>query len=246
MRGESIVSTPCILELQHLTKYFGGIRANEDINLKIGEGELHCLIGPNGAGKSTVFRMITGEYSPTRGNILFKGHNITHEKTWRRIRRGISIKLQVPGVFSELSMRDNIKIALRNRVLHKTENEETDRLCQLVGIDNLGDPLVKNMSHGQQQWLEIGMALASTPKLLLLDEPAAGLGPEETEFTAELVKKIQISMGVTVIFIDHDMNFVRKIASRVTVLHLGKIFAEGTMQEIEANEHVRQIYLGDL
>lgn len=163
---------------------------------------------------------------------------------WQRAYRGISIKMQIPGVFGELSLRDNIRIALQNHVSSHEVEAEIDRLVDFVGIQGLGNPFVKNMSHGQQQWLEIAMALASRPKLLLLDEPAAGMGPEETEFTAQLVKKIN-AQGMTVIFIDHDMNFVRRIAQRVTVLHYGKIFAEGSLEEIEKNEDVIRIYLGE-
>lgn len=233
-----------ILELKGLSKYFGGIRANDNVNMKIGRGELHCLIGPNGAGKSTIFRMVMGEYPPSKGEILYEGQNITKLKMWQRAYRGISIKMQIPGVFGELTLRDNIRIALQNHVPSHEVEEEIGRLVDFVGIKGLGNPLVKNMSHGQQQWLEIAMALASKPKLLLLDEPAAGMGTEETEFTAQLVKKIN-AQGMTVIFIDHDMNFVRRIAQRVTVLHYGKIFAEGSLAEIEKNEDVIRIYLGE-
>lgn len=233
-----------ILELKGLSKYFGGIRANDNVNMKIEGGELHCLIGPNGAGKSTIFRMIMGEYPPSKGEIIYEGQNITKLKMWQRAYRGISIKMQIPGVFGELSLRDNIQIALQNHVSSHEVEAEIDRLVDFVGIQGLGNPFVKNMSHGQQQWLEIAMALASRPKLLLLDEPAAGMGPEETEFTAQLVKKIN-AQGMTVIFIDHDMNFVRRIAQRVTVLHYGKIFAEGSLEEIEKNEDVIRIYLGE-
>lgn len=233
-----------ILELKGLSKYFGGIKANEDVNMTILKGELHCLIGPNGAGKSTIFRMIMGEYPPTRGEILFEGQSITRLKMWQRAYRGISIKMQIPGVFGELTLYDNIRIALQKHVSQDQVDGEIQRLIHFVGIQDLGNPLVKNMSHGQQQWLEIAMALAPRPKLLLLDEPAAGMGPEETEFTAQLVKKIN-AQGITIIFIDHDMNFVRRIAQRVTVLHYGKIFAEGSLEEIEQNEGVKQIYLGE-
>ncbi|MBC8584514.1 ABC transporter ATP-binding protein [Youxingia wuxianensis] len=236
--------TDAILELKGLSKYFGGIKANDDVNMSIERGELHCLIGPNGAGKSTIFRMIMGEYPPTKGEIIYEGKNITKLKMWQRAYRGISIKMQIPGVFGELSLYDNIRIALQKHVSQQEVEAEIQRLIHFVGIQDLGNPLVKNMSHGQQQWLEIAMALALRPKLLLLDEPAAGMGPEETEFTAQLVKKIN-AQGITVIFIDHDMNFVRRIAKRVTVLHCGKIFKEGPLEEIEADKDVIQIYLGE-
>lgn len=232
-----------IIDLQHVSKHFGGRKAVDDVNLTIEEGELHGLIGPNGAGKTTILKMITGTYELTRGSIFFDGRDISKEKIWKRVRGGISIKMQIPGVYHDLSLRDNMRIATQRYVVAKHLDEEIDQLIEMVGIQGLGNPLVRNMPHGQQQWLEIAMALASKPRLLLLDEPAAGMGPEETQFTAEIVKRINAT-GMTIIFIDHDMDFVEQIAKHVTVLHQGKIFAEGTMAEIRQNEDVAEIYLG--
>lgn len=234
----------CILQLQNLSKYFGGLKACDDVNIEILEGELHCILGPNGAGKSTLFKMITGEYSPTKGRVLYRGEDFTAKEMWERAVHGISMKMQIPGVFSNLTLRENIRIALQRHTPSGTIDDEIDKLMALVGIANLGDPYVKNMPHGQQQLLEIAMTMASNPRLLLLDEPAAGMGPEETEFAADLVKRIN-DQGITVIFIDHDMNFVKRIANRVTVMHYGTVFAEGTLAEIEAHEGVKRIYLGD-
>jgi len=232
-----------IIDLQHVSKHFGGRKAVDDVSLTIKEGELHGLIGPNGAGKTTILKMITGTYDLTAGKVFFDGKDISKEKIWKRVREGISIKMQIPGVYHDLTLRDNMRIAAQRYVSPKHINEEIDRLIEMVGIQDLGNPLVKNMPHGQQQWLEIAMSMASKPRLLLLDEPAAGMGPEETQFTAEIVKRINAT-GMTIIFIDHDMDFVEQIAKRVTVLHQGKIFAEGTMAEIRQNEEVAEIYLG--
>lgn len=232
-----------ILELEHASKHFGGLKAVEDVNLQIEEGSLHCLIGPNGAGKTTIFKLIMGIYPPTAGKVLFDGRDITKMPTYQRVREGISIKMQVPGVYLDLSLYDNIRIAVQQYVKYSEIDREIERLVKLVGIQDIGNPLVRNMPHGQQQWLEIAMSLASSPKLLLLDEPAAGLGPEETEFTADIVKRVN-QQGISVIFIDHDMDFVSKIARRITVLHYGKIFAEGTFEEIHKNKEVADIYLG--
>lgn len=232
-----------ILELEHASKHFGGLKAVEDVDLQIEEGSLHCLIGPNGAGKTTIFKLIMGIYPPTAGKIIFDGRDITKMPTYQRVREGISIKMQVPGVYLDLSLYDNIRIAVQQYVKYSGIDQEIERLVKLVGIQDIGNPLVRNMPHGQQQWLEIAMSLASRPKLLLLDEPAAGLGPEETEFTADIVKRIN-QQGISVIFIDHDMDFVSKIARRITVLHYGKIFAEGTFEEIHKNKEVADIYLG--
>lgn len=232
-----------ILELKGIGKYFGGLKAVEDVNLSIKRGDLHCLIGPNGAGKSTIFKMIMGVYEPSLGEVFFKGKNITKMKNWDRADLGLSIKMQVPGVYGELTVFDNMRIAAQNHLDRKEMRKEIIRILEFVGIVDLKGEIVNNLSHGQQQWLEIGMSLACKPELLLLDEPAAGMGPEETEFTARLVRKLN-QEGITVLFIDHDMDFVRRIAERVTVLHFGKVFAEGTISEIESNEEVIQIYLG--
>lgn len=232
-----------LLELQDVCKYFGGLKAVDCVNLGVKEGDLHCLIGPNGAGKTTIFKLIMGIYEPTKGRIIFNGRDETKLPTWKRVREGISIKMQVPGVYLDLSLYDNIRIAIQRYESVKNMKAEIERLVELVGIKEIGNPLVRNMPHGQQQWLEIAMALASKPRLLLLDEPAAGLGPEETEFTAEIVKRIN-DQGTTVIFIDHDMDFVAKLAKRTTVLHYGKVFAEGSFEEVHNNPEVMNIYLG--
>lgn len=232
-----------ILEIKNVSKYFGGITALSDFNLIIHKGELHCLIGPNGAGKTTVFKIIMGVYPPSEGTVTLKHKDITGLSSNKIARQGLSIKMQVPGVYPELSLRDNIRIAAQNYIPSNKIEGEIDRVIDLVKIKELGNPLVKNMSHGQQQWLEIAMALVNKPDLLFLDEPAAGMGPEETEFTANLVTQLN-KQGLTILFIEHDMNFVRKIAKQVTVLHQGRKFAEGTLDEIVKNEEVIDIYLG--
>lgn len=232
-----------ILTLKGIGKYFGGIKAVDNVDLSIKRGALHCLIGPNGAGKSTIFKMIMGVYEPSVGDVFYKGKKINKMKNWDRADLGISIKMQVPGVYGELSVFDNMRIAVQRYVSSTEMDSEITSILTFLGIDHLKDEIVNNLSHGQQQWLEIGMSLGSKPELLLLDEPAAGMGPEETEFTAKLVGKLNAE-GVTILFIDHDMDFVRTIAEKVTVLHFGKKFAEGTIAEIEANEKVVEIYLG--
>ncbi len=234
-----------ILELIKVSKQFGGIQAVEDFDFKVQKGEVHCLIGPNGAGKTTVFKLITGLYPVSSGRVKFKGVDITNMSGAKRARNGLSIKMQVPGVFEELTMRENIRIAAGNYISASQLEDETERLIKLVKLDKLGNPPVRNMSHGQQQWLEIAMALSSKPELLLLDEPAAGMGPEETAFTAELVNELNAT-GLTILFIDHDMDFVRQIAQKVTVMHYGRKFAYGTVDEISNDPGVKQIYLGNV
>ena len=234
-----------ILELIKVSKQFGGIQAVEDFDFKVQKGEVHCLIGPNGAGKTTVFKLITGLYPVSSGRVKFKGVDITNMSAAKRARNGLSIKMQVPGVFEELTMRENIRIAAGNYISASQLEDETERLIKLVKLDKLGNPPVRNMSHGQQQWLEIAMALSSKPELLLLDEPAAGMGPEETAFTAELVNELNAT-GLTILFIDHDMDFVRQIAQKVTVMQYGRKFAYGTVDEISNDPGVKQIYLGNV
>lgn len=233
-----------ILVLDKVSKQFGGIQAVEDFSMTVKEGELRCLIGPNGAGKTTVFKMIMGVHPVSSGRVIFQDEDITSLSISKRARKGMSIKLQVPGVYEEMTLRENIRIAVENYIPRQELRDEIDRLMELVNISNLGNPIVKNMSHGQQQWLEIAMALASKPSLLLLDEPAAGLGPEETAFTADLVTKLNES-GLTILFIEHDMNFVKKIAQDVTVMYYGKKFVEGPIDQIVNDERVIKIYLGN-
>lgn len=232
-----------ILQLQSVSKRFGGFKAVNTLNLTVQPGELRCLIGPNGAGKSTIFKLLVGAYQVTIGKILFKGQDVTRWPMWRRARHGLSIKMQIPGVYGELSVRDNMRIAAQNHLDLKHQHEEIARLLSLVGLDGTASVLVKNLSHGQQQWLELGMALSTQPSLLLLDEPAAGMGPDETRATGEIIKSLH-EQGMTILVVEHDMEFVRQIAQWVTVLHYGEIFAEGTLAEIEQREDVIRIYLG--
>lgn len=232
-----------MLEVKNIAKHFGGIKALTDFNLTVHKGDIHCLIGPNGAGKTTVFKIIMGVYPPTYGKVFFKGEDITGLASHKIAEKRMSIKMQVPGVYQELTMRENIRIAAQLHVPKDQLDDEIERLINLVKLDNIGDPLVKNMSHGQQQWLEIAMTLSNKPELLFLDEPAAGLGTEETEFTADIVKELN-RQGMTILFIEHDMNFVKQIAKQVTVLHQGKKFAEGSLDDILQNQEVVDIYLG--
>ncbi|MCC6314654.1 MAG: ATP-binding cassette domain-containing protein, partial [Thermomicrobiales bacterium] len=173
-----------LLVLDDISKRFGGLTAVANLDLTVERGELRCLIGPNGAGKSTVFKLIMGFERPTSGKIVFDGAEIARWPTWRRARHGLSIKMQIPGVYPELTVHDNMRVAAQNHVPIDRMDEAIDRLLERVGLGGLGEELTKNLSHGQQQWLEIGMALSVNPKLLLLDEPTAGMSPGETEATA--------------------------------------------------------------
>lgn len=232
-----------LLNLNDVSKQFGGLRAVSDLTLSVENGELRCLIGPNGAGKSTVFKLIMGFERPTSGAIDFDGAAIDKWPTWRRARQGLSIKMQVPGIYPELTVHDNMRVAAQYHVRASDMDVAIGQLLARVGLARMTSELAKNLSHGEQQWLEIGMALSVKPKLLLLDEPTAGMGPGETEATARIVEALNAE-GMTIMVIEHDMAFVRRIARKVTVMNLGRVFAEGTIAEIEANQAVTDIYLG--
>jgi ABC-type uncharacterized transport system ATPase subunit len=232
-----------LVEVKGVSKRFGGLTAVSDVDLTVNAGEVHCLIGPNGAGKSTLFKLIVGLYPPTKGSIFFDTVDITEERPSARVQRGMSIKMQAPSVFKELPVRQNIQIALQGRVSGAERDAEEERLLTLLNLASDTGKLAGELSHGQQQWLEIGMALALKPQLLLLDEPTAGMSPEETFKTGELVKSFNAE-GMTVLAVEHDMAFVRQIAQRVTVLHLGEVFARGNLETILQDEKVAEIYLG--
>jgi len=232
-----------LLQITGTSKHFGGVFAVEDVTLSVHTGEIHCLIGPNGAGKSTLFNLVVGTYPPSAGRIFFRGIDITEAKPFARVTRGMSIKLQTPSVFKTLPVRQNLHIALQDHVVGIAIRNEEDRLLDVLGLTADAERPAGLLSHGQQQWLEIGMALALRPVLLLLDEPTAGLSPEETFRTGELIKRLNAE-GTTMLVVEHDMAFVRQIATGVTVLHLGKIFARGSIDEIITDPRVAEIYLG--
>ena len=232
-----------LVDVKGVSKRFGGLTAVSEVDLTVNAGEVHCLIGPNGAGKSTLFKLIVGLYPPTTGSFFFDSVDITTERPYARVQRGMSIKMQAPSVFKELPVRQNIQIALQERLSGAECRAEEERLLALLNLAEDSGKLAGALSHGQQQWLEIGMALALQPQLLLLDEPTAGMSPEETYKTGELIKSFNAE-GMTVLVVEHDMAFVRQVAQRVTVLHLGKIFARGSLESILEDEKVAEIYLG--
>jgi ABC-type uncharacterized transport system ATPase subunit len=232
-----------LLQTQNLNKHFGGLHVTADVSFSLQPGKIHCLIGPNGAGKSTFFKLLLGQYQPSAGTIMFDSEDITRLKPFQRINRGISVKFQVPGIFAALSAQQNLQIALQHRLGPADLDAEVERLLRFLQLEEVADQQAGNLSHGLKQWLEIGMAISLKPKLLLLDEPTAGMSPEETFMTGEIVQQLNAE-GMTVLAVEHDMAFVRQVADRVSVLHFGRIFAEGTIDEIVADERVAAIYLG--
>lgn len=234
-----------ILEMRDVHKLYGGIRALNGLSLRIAEGEVHCILGPNGAGKSTFFKMLMGTERPTSGTIVYKGEDITRTQAFRRARMGISVKFQNMRVLGDLTVFQNLFIPLCRVHPRDAIPAEVAALLALVGLPGTEERLVRHLSHGQQQWLAIAMSLASRPDLLLLDEPTAGLSSEETERTAEIIRAVNRD-GMTVVVIEHDMAFIQSLEAHTSVLHLGRLFADGTFEEVAANEDVKRIYLGTM
>lgn len=232
-----------ILKVQGLRKAFGGVVVADGINFSLSAGAMHCLIGPNGAGKSSFFRLLLGEHAPDAGTITFDGSEITSLRSFQRIRRGISVKFQVPGIFKALSVRQNLEVAFQDHLHGQNLGATIREMLDFTDLEDEETSPAGILSHGQQQWLEIAMAVGVEPKLLLLDEPTAGMSPDETRKTGEMLHELN-GRGITILAVEHDMAFVEQIARRVTVLHFGKIFAEGTIDEIIDHPGVQEIYLG--
>ncbi|RKD88869.1 ABC transporter ATP-binding protein [Halopiger aswanensis] len=243
--AETGADTDTLLQTRDLRKQFGGLTATDDVDFGVAEGELRCLIGPNGAGKSTFLNLITGQLEPTDGAIYYDGWEITDLSSHERVDRGISMKFQVPSIYPGLTVRENLRVPLQ-QVADPSEFDE--RIA--IAVDRFGladhvDESSSALSHGQQQRLEIAMAMTLEPKLMLLDEPVAGLSLEETEEIADLLRTINDEDDVAFIVIEHDIDFVESIADRVTVLHQGDIFTEGTIESVRNDPDVRRIYLGE-
>ncbi|MBW2058422.1 MAG: ABC transporter ATP-binding protein [Deltaproteobacteria bacterium] len=241
-----------VLEISNLGKRYGGLWALQNLNLGIGRGELRGIIGPNGAGKSTLFNLIIGRERPTTGKIIYQGRNIAGLRPDQRARLGISIKFQITNVFNGLSVSDNIRLGIagcrRGREEGSGRNgsgsldDRVSEILERIGLSGKSGEPAGTLSHGEKQWLEIGMALATEPTLLLLDEPTSGMGREETEKTAELIRRLRGEL--TILVIEHDMDFVRSVSERITVLYRGGFLTEGTYDEIKADDRVIEAYLG--
>jgi len=232
-----------ILATDGLTKRFGGITAIDNVDFSVEEGELRCLIGPNGAGKSTLFKLLTGQHTPTSGYVYYDGDDITDLSPHERIQRGMSMKFQAPSVFESLSVRENMRTAAQ-RVVDGDLDPYVDERLDEFGLGDSADMTASDLSHGKTQILEIAMALSLDPKLLLLDEPVAGMSVEESEEVAEMLNKLHEETDKTFIVIEHDIDFVDMISDQVTVLNQGSIFRQGTIEEVRNDSGVREIYLG--
>ncbi len=237
----SETATP-IISTRNIGKHFGGVKALEGIDFDLAEGELRCLIGPNGAGKSTFFRCLTKQYKPSTGEIFFRGRNVSRLKTHEIARLGIGIKTQVPNVFDGLTVYENLHLAANARMYGAAADEACDAAIERMALQRIVDERLDRLSHGQRQWVELAMIITSRPVLILLDEPTAGMTGEEVAKTAELIH--EINRDTSLIVVEHDMNFVRAIARKVTVFHQGRIFAEESAEEIMHDPKIGEIYLG--
>ncbi|WP_302610332.1 ABC transporter ATP-binding protein [uncultured Mitsuokella sp.] len=249
-----------LLRTENVSEVFGGLKAVTDFNIHLDRGELVGLIGPNGAGKTTAFNMLTGVYQPTTGTITFEGKSIVGLKPYQVTQRGIARTFQNIRLFSELTVLENVKIAFHYHVKYsvleavfrvgryfKEEKEidkEAHQLLKIFHLDDKANEVAKNLPYGAQRRLEIARALAAKPKLLLLDEPAAGMNPQETKELMEMIRWIRQEFGLTILLIEHDMSLVMGICERIYVLEYGEIIAEGTPAEIKENPEVIRAYLG--
>jgi len=233
------------LATENLAKRFGGIVATDGVDLVVKRSELRCLIGPNGAGKSTLFALLCGIHAPDAGRVLLKGRDVTHLPAFRRVRLGLGLTFQTNRAYHTLSVRQNFEALPKiSKVDRPAEAEARYRYAlELFDLDPTSDRPARELPHHQLQWLEIAMVLAGGPDVLLLDEPTAGMSPEESWQTARLLKHLNAD-GLTIVVVEHDIAFVREVAQVVTVLHQGRVLAEGSVAEITAHEDVRRIYLG--
>ncbi len=236
------MSEQVLLTTTDLTMHFGGVIAVDRVNFALNSGELRCLIGPNGAGKSTFFKCLTGQLKPTAGSVLFADQELSGQTTHGIVRKGIGIKTQVPNLFDGLPARENIALSALQNHDKKRSEEITDEMLELISITNLAHREVGHLAHGERQLVELAMVLAGQPRLLLLDEPAAGMTAEERGRLAGVLRNLAGRMSLIVV--EHDMQFIRDIATGITVLHRGQVFVEGDVAQIMADSEVQEIYLG--
>lgn len=250
-----------LLKVQNLSKEFGGLRAVNGVNFHIQDKELIGLIGPNGAGKTTFFNLITGVYEPTEGQIVFSGQEIQGQKSYLTAQEGMSRTFQNIRLFANITVMENVKTACNFQMNYSVPEgmlrmgrfwseeaeieQEALQLLKIFGLADKKDELARNLPYGEQRRLEIARALATKPKLLLLDEPAAGMNPQETKELTDLIRWIREEFQLTILLIEHDMSLVMKLCERIYVLDYGSIIAEGTPEAIRSNPKVIQAYLGE-
>jgi branched-chain amino acid transport system ATP-binding protein len=244
-----------VLEVRNVTKAFGSLVAVSDVSINVAPGELRAVIGPNGAGKTTFFNLISGFFPPTAGEIVFDGKNVTTLPSHRRVQTGMARTFQITEIFPELTLRENVCIAAEVAAGYRLRpwlgpqlstalDQRVDEILELTGVAGKAKRLVGELAHGDQRAAEIAMALALKPRLLLLDEPTAGMGDQETQEITALIRRLHKDSRYTIVLIEHDMQVVFNLADRITVLDQGRLLAEGVPQEIASNDAVQAAYLG--
>ena len=242
-----------MLQVEGLVKCFDDFMAVNGANLTVGKGEIVAVIGPNGAGKTTLFNLITGALTRDKGKIIFKGEDISELPPYEICRRGISRSYQIVNIFPRLTVFENVQVAVlsyqrRSSNLFRPAQgiavEETNRILESVGLSKTGGRIAGSLSHGDQKILEIAIALGNEPELLILDEPTAGMSPEETQETIELVKRLARQRGLTILFCEHDMDIVFSVAQRIMVMQHGQTIIQGNLEEVRSNKEVQEAYLG--
>jgi branched-chain amino acid transport system ATP-binding protein len=246
-----------VLDIKNVTKRFGSLVAVRDVSLAVPPGQLRAIIGPNGAGKTTFFNLISGFFAPTSGSIAFDGRDITALPAYRRVALGMARTFQITEIFPELSVYENVRIGAEmkagyglrpfiGRAAAAAVRDSVEEMLELVGLQGKAGRLVGELAHGDQRCAEIAMALSLCPHLLLLDEPTAGMGDQETYQITQLVHRLHREKNCTIVLIEHDMRVVFHLADRITVLDQGAVLAEGSPQEIAANASVQEAYLGKI
>lgn len=248
---------PAILETHAVRKQFGALVAVDDVSIDIEGGSLHSIIGPNGAGKTTLFNVVSGTLQPTSGRVIFKGQDITDLPMHRTIHRGIGRSFQITNIFPNLTVFENVRLAaqalggdslriLRSHRRYRRYIERADEVLDQVGLTARAGLPARTLPHGDQRKLELGMILAPDPEVLMLDEPTAGMAGEQVPELLSLIQSIQADGAKTVVLVEHNMSVVMRVSDRITVMHQGRVLAEGTPAEISANSEVQTAYLGSL
>ena len=252
-----LMNSEIIIETEKLRKEFGALVAVDDVSMKVRRNSLHAIIGPNGAGKTTFFNLLSGNIEPTSGHVLYKGHDITHQPVYRTIHFGIGRSFQISNIFPNLTVFENIRLASqalgtdnfkfwRAVSSFKKYEDRTWSVLEQVGLKERAFALARTLPHGGQRKLELGMILAPDPEVLLLDEPTAGMAAEQVPELIEMIQGIQRGGDKTVMLVEHNMNVVMSVSDMITVMHQGRILAEGSPSEIAANKEVQTAYLGGL
>ena len=254
---EGAMSNEIIFETINLSKHFGALVAVDNVSLKVRKNSLHAIIGPNGAGKTTFFNLLSGNIEPTSGHVIYKGRDITHQPVHRTIHFGIGRSFQITNIFPTLTVFENIRLAAQalggdnfkfwQAASHfKSYEERTWNVIEQIGLKDRAQTPARTLPHGDQRKLELGMILAPDPEVLLLDEPTAGMAAEQVPELIALIQEIQKAGNKTVMLVEHNMNVVMSVSDAITVMHQGKILAEGMPSEITANKEVQTAYLGGL